>query len=726
MKIQLYPLSLCIFFSILWSSPLHAQSIEQLLPSPTDVSLEGDLQSIAFDESGRVAYAVGDCGTVMKTEDAGLTWTKLAFPENDRLLQVELVTNTEGQQLFVRGYSRVFESKDGGESWQQRSTDNLMFASILNMAVLDDQTVLLMMSDLTMVRLFDEQEEVIHLDLEAEFSQSNRIDFVDDQNGWLHLRLINGGQAVFRSQDGGRQWNKVESWPLADRTILNFDFIDEQTGYILTDVDGDPEMMQTKDGGKSWEPFVQPGSTFLSIGNQFVAVDEQEVWTFNFTQLRRYFKDDQGNTSEEIIPIDVQFNRNVFTSAIGIALAPNRSFWYAGPNQVILELPSGERSWKFRNGQSDTQIFDVHFPAPDHIVAYGHPSNIYHSYDNGDSWEVESIRMPFTVRVIQAMPLAQDRHLVAIQGRGLLLLDADRVVRDVLNTGSFDYRMAQSPISKTLYSLSPSFFGSSELHRSVNGGLEWELLHTFNFRATDIEIPAEGILYVSGGQGDLDKSTDGGRSWESVLTNEDMFIQDISFSTPQHGYIAGSPFSLYTEDGGKTFEPLSFRDVPTLNRVVMGRSSIGWGLGLTGFIGSDQLLSTRDGGNNWLKVAESCANLLDIRFNPHTEELWMLSTWGALYRYEQRQFSTPLTPESQNQLSLYPVPATDFLTMEIPTQGRQLERGRLYDSQGRLLQEFPLSDQRFTFLPVGELPTGLYLLEVVGEDISRVEKFIKQ
>ena len=80
-------------------------------------------------------------------------------------------------------------------------------------------------------------------------------------------------------------------------------------------------------------------------------------------------------------------------------------------------------------------------------------------------------------------------------------------------------------------------------------------------------------------------------------------------------------------------------------------------------------------------------------------------------------------------LSLYPVPVAKQLTVNFNAVRSGEVRYRLLDLQGRLLQEQQLSvveGENISTMDMGKLGAGMYLLQVVGEQVSVSSKIVKE
>jgi len=76
--------------------------------------------------------------------------------------------------------------------------------------------------------------------------------------------------------------------------------------------------------------------------------------------------------------------------------------------------------------------------------------------------------------------------------------------------------------------------GNASIYKTVNGGSVWSLLSTFtNERITDIMFYDELVGYTTSVEGHINKTTDGGLTWENVHSTSGSALVDIE-KTPDH------------------------------------------------------------------------------------------------------------------------------------------------------------------------------------------------
>lgn len=269
-----------------------AQAAWQMLASGTTVSLRG--LSVVDD---RVVWASGQRGTVLRTTDAGVTWTADSIPGAAR----HDVRAIHGRSALVAHAAatagRIWRTTDGGRSWSLRyeASDTSVF---LDAIVFFDDRHGLALGDPIGGRFFilvtadggDTWREAPAPSRpeakpgEAAFAASGTSLVAAGRFAWLGT----GGTAsrVFRSTDRGISW-AVTASPLlagaASTGIFSVGFADSLRGVVVGGDYQQPDSARgnaalTSDGGRSWEAAGTPprgyrsGVAARTHGNDVMAV----------------------------------------------------------------------------------------------------------------------------------------------------------------------------------------------------------------------------------------------------------------------------------------------------------------------------------------------------------------------------------------------------------------------------------------------------------------------
>lgn len=173
-------------------------------PRPTG----NDLGALLLDEAG-TAYAVGEFGTVLRSDDLGVSWTLLAPPAADAPSFFDVIALAPGHLLAAGSAPGLHLSLDGGLSWQP--VDNPANTTLRNIFALDA----------------------------------------------THIFAVGDQGRVVRSTDGGVSFQSLTG--LGSQLVDQF-WLDEQTGYVI----GPNRLRRTTNGGTTWAAV--PGLSESGIG----------------------------------------------------------------------------------------------------------------------------------------------------------------------------------------------------------------------------------------------------------------------------------------------------------------------------------------------------------------------------------------------------------------------------------------------------------------------------
>ncbi|MEM9918990.1 MAG: T9SS type A sorting domain-containing protein [Bacteroidota bacterium] len=722
---HLFTLVAIALATVLCINPSSAQQLEQVYPK--DKNNSGDLKDLVIDPSG-LGYAIGSCNTFLRTEDGGDNWDRLDFVDNSDLLDIDIFPETDGQKIIVATYGLFYISEDAGETWEA-SEDFSNQSGIAKVVVIDQEHFVVLLRRGVVVRVGPTgSEQIGPIANEANVWEAASIKFVDEQHGRIGLRLdSNAGLTIFQTKDGGRSWQENDKEYFGDESIVDYDFFNRDTGFILTrGTDNLLSVYRSTNQGQDWRRHFLLSQISYSFNETIIALGIDDVVFTQFRDVQRLTNWGRSARIKSFVPFTPTVP-NFVLSPGGLTIDQDRNFWFYTNSNSIFKSSENNSDWQRKNGAEYPHLQEVLFPDEQSIVAFSTFPLLQkiESKDKGQSWQTESFIISGLGQVVDILPLGRDRYLVAMSQNGLNILENGQLT-NVLASNTFNCILKRSPHSNTLYALIVNF-PNSDIFKSTNNGQSWELLHTFQFRATDLEVPSEEVLYVSGIGGDLDKSEDGGRTWNVLLSREDLIINDISFFSPDNGFIMGNRVNLFTADGGRSFEVIDQSNNLNLiqnKRIQAVANSEAWTINY--LLPSFGLSYTKDGGANWINPAPNCGRLLTIAQNPYTGELWFSTDWGGLFKLDPTFLSLKALPRKTNSMLLYPNPVEGYLTIDIILQDRTVEFFRLYGSNGNLLSQFNISNLSTTHFDTSTLPNGLYLLEAVGPNFSDVQKFIKQ
>lgn len=262
---------LSIVFVLLWAcTSIDRLSLEiQSLTTNSEASLRG---LIVVNEN--VVWASGSDGTVLLSTDGGKVWKDVSVPgaaAND-FRSIHAWDESHAIVFGIAGPDFGFFTDDGGKTWNVTYSDttkglffnSLKFADDLNGLAVSDPVD----GKFFVLRTEDggrNWERVTALpaveDGEANFAASNTcIEYLPSGSAWI----ASGGMAarVFYSGDFGKTWGVVKTPMIrgsASSGIFSVAFQNEKEGVIVGGIYDQPEVntniaAYTIDGGKTWLP----------------------------------------------------------------------------------------------------------------------------------------------------------------------------------------------------------------------------------------------------------------------------------------------------------------------------------------------------------------------------------------------------------------------------------------------------------------------------------------
>lgn len=285
------------------------------------------------------------------------------------------------------------------------------------------------------------------------------------------------------------------------------------------------------------------------------------------------------------------------------------------------------------------------------------------------------------------------------------------------------------------------------IKKTTDKGLTWRTVA--RFRKSELMIHLDEIVGISFAtpllgwavsyRGVLYHTEDGGDSWayQDSLTDPSKpnRVWDVQFTSAECGWVvggAGEGLLQRTTDGGKTWQSVAPKYCGNLKEIQMLNSRTGYCVGE--FSAEYNVTRTTDGGISWIPSEYP----KDAHFNSvsmlDTTTGWVAGSWGNVYRLGSNAGSkTHVQKESSNikdfeLLQNYPNPFNPSTEISYHLPENQFVRISVHDLLGKeitiLVNEYKQAGIHSVQFNAPFLPSGMYLYRIEAGKFSASRKLM--
>lgn len=171
-----------------------------------------------------------------------------------------------------------------------------------------------------------------------------------------------------------------------------------------------------------------------------------------------------------------------------------------------------------------------------------------------------------------------------------------------------------------------------EILKTIDGGITWEIIKNCDYEISFIGY-LDNRIYIASDQGDIDRSENGGLTWQKIRTPDGSWINCITnYNNNFFGTAFGNeyhfPVTLKSSDSGSTWQstyPLTQENL----------FSVSFCDSLNGFASGDNhtLLHTSDGGKHWeIKSVEQSMYRFNSVYCINSSTAYCLNNDGWIYK----------------------------------------------------------------------------------------------
>ena len=553
-------------------APVAAITWRPLRPTPMD----GAIATIAR-TGASTAVAGGAHGALLRTTDAGLTWTPVSDASWSQYTTLSIAMH--GQHgVAVGGYDTRFTA-DGGQHWYTGPQD---FFPAEAAAYAPDGT-LVKVGD-TGVRLSsDDGMTWRNAAVDSGLTSYWRVAFNSAGVGIAvgvgqGVTSLGNTGAIARSSDGGATWTTVQT---SDAPVRSVAFA---TDNVVVAVDWHGNIWRSTDAGLTWTArygvVTQWGFETVAFLNANVGVvygGVGQVWRTS----------DGGATWALVGPVAgmqviMALDANTLLAG-GTSGSPLRSVdggltWttlgrgdgptleaaafvnasigiVVGTQGTIERTTDGGATWNTVNSGTSSELEDVRFGDATHGLAVGWDSVVLRTSDAGASWQVATPpQQPSTG--LRSVAYATPGVAFVAGDSGLWkTTDAGATWQSAGNFGNSPIFLSVR-FGDALHGLASA--QGRQLWRTTDGGQTWNVVTTNFDQNNNISDSIGDMTFITPttvvgvtGAGLIVRSTDAGATWQ-VTPSGMTFTSHVYFRDAQVGIVVGNGI-LRTTDGGLTW-----------------------------------------------------------------------------------------------------------------------------------------------------------------------------
>lgn len=679
--------------------------------------------------SADTGYATLWSNGILKTTDGGLTWKTITVPQLGPFNAIDFTNDSTAYLVGMLG--EILKTTDAGENWQiQNNTPIVLSNSNLVSVDFIDENTGFVVGGRDILKTTDGGQ---HWEMAAQSTfDLHAVSFRDSLNGicaggdWLHEY-----SCITTTSDGGKTWNESSS-TVTNRYIDKVRFVNLTTGYAVggnTDTFGG-FILKTTNAGESWSTVNTKMQNYRM--SDLSLPDENIIYTVG--ESGQVLKSDDAGASW------LELSTNTRENLHAVSFLNATTGYVTGSNGVILKTTDGGETWNKQVSPIDKDLYSVYFKDTNtgYIVTYDWSIDsctvLLTTTDGGLNWKKRSIgRISYPTKLVF---VNQDTAFIAGSfGSILKTTDGGKHWTESWHQGN-DYMDLFFTTENNGYAIG----ADGEISMTENCGKDWTALNT----GTDKDLRSIWFTDVNtgfavGSNGIILKTTNSGSGLKALRQSfYDLCPGDTAVLQPN--FIGGAKPLTYTWDHSETTPTITVapesRTYYQVTIMDQEKDTIQIKLMVDAYWvptpvisqRGDTLISSESYGNNWYRndtlVTDAFTDTLVAKISGNYYSI--VHDYGC---YSEKSNVVHLITGISDQtcdddLTVYPNPATTQITVGFFRNNTPSDL-TLLDEKGKLIRKLKTSGNPTQF-NIGDLPSGIYFIQMTLEDRVITRKLVKK
>ncbi len=739
MKSKILSAAILLTFNFLLLTSFSFAQWEMLYPKPTN----NDLEDVFFIDDFN-AWAVGENGTIIHTNDGGVNW---AFQDSGTELRLRSVIFTDlqtgwivgGEPNPIPGEFIILHTSDGGSNWNIQKTDNTSW--LKSVFFIDSSKGWAVGENGAILHTNNGGADWISQWSWPTYIDFNEVFFVDSLNGW-----IAGESGLYNTINGGLNWDLQ----ITNVSFSSVFFISSSEGWASTESVGCC-IVHTIDSGNTWETLSYWIGYESSMGNYSIFFkDRSEGWMLHrgifyggwittvFCDLLKTY--DGGLTWVNIgLPTALSLN--------SVHFSPDGSGSLVGDRGIIFKSCEWGDEWQQQSQGNSTWLYSIAFPDMMNGWAVGSDRNsswwgdyvsvIIHTSDGGTSWEAQNSNISGFLKSVSFIDSNKGWAVGYSNDTAYIINTTNGGEEWLIQKWDTNISLTEVCFIDESYGCAVGGYyginGYSEgrILKTSDGGTTWEQQYCDTCEALN------SVFFVDHDHGwvvgsSIYNTTDGGQNWtEQLFDTNGYSFTSIFFTDPQKGWIVGNKYAVYgggsiilhTTDGGNTWSSKLYNT--WLYSVHFKDNDNGLISGNNGMI-----LLTDDGGITWGIQDSGTDNILYSICYTNDGQGYAAGAWGTIVHWDTLSLAADEFSDHISEIKLfnYPNPFRNQTNIQFTIPDPGTVKLKISDMNGRIIRTFTkerlAAGRHHVQWQVGNLNSGLYFIRLETNNNSVFHKTV--